>query len=68
MHSEINILSKLILGSLLLLGGLMVWLLPKTRVGSVRRISERFFVVTYAVGALCAAAGLAALFVLPERV
>jgi len=68
MHSEINILSKLILASLLLLGGLMVWLLPKTRLKSVRRISERFFVVTYAVGALCAAAGLVALFVWPGRV
>ncbi|MEK7405820.1 MAG: hypothetical protein AAB225_11990 [Acidobacteriota bacterium] len=62
-----NILSKLVLGGLLVLAGLAVWLLPKSRLVT-GRISERLFVVTFVVGALCSAAGLAALFVLPGRV
>ncbi len=63
-----NILSKLALLSLLTLAGLAVWLLPKTRLVSGRLISEKLFVLTYTVGALCAAAGLAALFIWPGRV
>jgi hypothetical protein len=68
MHSAINILSKLVLLALLVIAGLGIWLLPKTRLVSGRHIGERLFVVTYVIGAFCAAAGLAALFAWPGRV
>jgi hypothetical protein len=68
MHSEMNVLSKLVLLVLLLLAGLAVWLLPKTRLVPGRRIGERFFVVTYVVGAVCGGAGLMVLFTWPGRV
>jgi hypothetical protein len=63
-----NILSKVVLGALLLLAALAVWLLPKTRLAPERRIGERLFMVTYVVGAICGAAGLVVLFVWPGRV
>ena len=68
MHSAMNILSKLVLLAMLVLAGLAVWLLPKTRLVSGRHIGERLFVVTYAVGAFCGAAGLVVLFAWPEHI
>lgn len=68
MHSGMNILSKLILVVLLILAGLAVWLLPKTRLAPGRRIGERLFLITNVVGALCGAAGLVMIFTWPERV
>jgi len=63
-----NILSKLVLGVLLVLGALAVWLLPKTRLVRERRVGEKLFIATNIVGALCGAAGLVVLFVWPGRV
>lgn len=68
MNSAINNLSKLVLLTMLALGGLAVWLLPKTRFVSERQIGERLFLITFVVGALCGAAGLAVVFALPDRV
>ena len=68
MHSAMNILSKLVLLASLVLAGLAVWLLPKTRLVSGRQIGERLFVVTYVVGAFCGAAGLVVLFAWPGRI
>ena len=68
MHSEMNILSKLVLLALLVLAGLGVWLLPKTRLVSGRQIGERLFVATFVIGACCGAAGLVALFAWPGHV
>ena len=68
MNSAMNDLSKLILLTFLVLGGLAVWLLPRTKLMSGRQIGERLFVITFVVGALCAAAGLAVVFALPDRV
>ena len=68
MHSAMNTASKLVLLTLLALGGLAVWLLPKTRLVAGRQIGERLFVVTYVVGAICGAAGLLVLFAWPVRV
>jgi hypothetical protein len=63
-----NTLSKLVLLGFVILAGLAIWLLPKTRLVSGRQISERLFVITYAVGACCGAAGLVVLFAWPGRV
>lgn len=68
MDPATKILSKLVLLTMLALGGLAVWLLPRTSLVSGRQIGERLFLITYAVGAFCGAAGLAVLFALPERV
>ncbi len=68
MPSTMNALSKLVLLALLTAGGLAVWLLPKTRLVSGRRVGEKLFVVTYTVGAICGAAGLVAIFIWPEHV
>ncbi len=68
MNSELNILSKVVLLAMLILGSMAVWLLPKTRLVSGRQIGERLFMLTFEVGALCAACGLAVLFVWPGRV
>jgi hypothetical protein len=68
MNSAIDTLSKLVLLTMLALGGLAVWLLPKTRLVSGRQIGERLFLITFVVGAFCGAAGLAVLFALPDRV
>lgn len=69
MPSALNIVSKLVLMFLLVVAGLAVWLLPKTKLLSERpHIGEKAFVLTYRLGALCGAAGLAALFIWPERV
>jgi hypothetical protein len=67
MEPSMNILSKLILLVLLALAGPAIWLLPKTRLVAGRQIGERLFVVTYVIGALCGAAGLAVLFALPQQ-
>ncbi len=68
MPSTMNIVSKLILLALLTLAGLAIWILPKTKLVSRRHIGEKLFVFTYAVGAICGAAGLASLFIWPEHV
>jgi hypothetical protein len=68
MHSTMNMLSKLIMLALLAVAGLAIWLLPKTTLVTGRRIGEKLFVVTYAVGVICGAAGLAAIFIWPEQV
>ncbi len=59
-------LSKVVLLTLLAVTGLAIWLLPRTRLAA-GRIGEKTFVATYALGALCGAAGLAALFLWPEQ-
>ena len=68
MNSTIETLSKLVVLVMLALGGLAVWLLPRTKFISGRQIGERLFLITFVVGAFCGAAGLALLFALPDRV
>jgi hypothetical protein len=68
MNSIVNALSKLILLTILLLGGVAIWFLPKTNLLSGRRIGERLFIVTYVVGALSCALGLTVLLIWPGRV
>jgi hypothetical protein len=68
MQSAIESAIKLVLVVLLVLAGLGVWLLPKTRLVTARAVGERLFVVTCIVGVLCGAAGLLVLFAWPQRV
>lgn len=68
MQSGIESLIKLVLVGLLVLAGLAVWLLPRTRLVREPRISERLFVATCVIGILCAAAGLVVTFGWPRRV
>jgi hypothetical protein len=59
---------KLALVTLLVLAGLAVWLLPRTRVGTSRTVGGTLFVATSVVGILCSGAGLFVLFTWPRRV
>ena len=68
MQSGIESLVKLVLVTLLVLAGLAVWLLPKTRLAKQRQISERAFVATGVVGIACGLAGLVATFAWPRQV
>lgn len=68
MQSGIESLIKLVLVTLLVLAGLAVWLVPKTRLVKHRRISETLFASTCVVGILCGTAGLVVTFAWPRRV
>jgi len=68
MQSGIESLIKLALVTVLILAGLAVWLVPKTRLFRQRRISERAFVATCVVGVLCGAAGLVVTSLWPRQV
>jgi hypothetical protein len=58
----------LILVVVLVLAGLAIWLLPKTRLLKRQQISEAAFLTTCVVGILCGVTGLVATFAWPERV
>ncbi len=68
MQSGIEAAIKLALVAMLVLAGLAVWLLPRTRVTTSRTVSGRLFVATAVVGAGCSAAGLLLLLAWPQRV
>jgi hypothetical protein len=59
---------KLALVTLLVLAGLAVWLLPRTRIVTSRTVGGTLFVATSVVGIVCSAAGLLVLLIWPQRV
>ena len=67
MQSTTESVIKLVAVSLLLLAGLAVWLLPKTRLVKQRHIGERAFVAHQIIGMVCGACGLVVLFAWPQR-
>jgi hypothetical protein len=68
MQSGIEVAIKFVLVTLLVLAGLAVWLLPRTRVATSRTVSDRVFVATAIVGIVCSVAGLVLLLAWPQRV
>ena len=68
MQSGIATLIKLILLIILVLVGLAIWLLPKTRLVKQRKINEKLFVVTCIAGVLCGACGLVVIFAWPQYI
>jgi hypothetical protein len=68
MQLGIESVIKLLLVSSLVLAGLAVWLMPKTRLLNERQVSERLFVATQVIGIVCGAAGLVLSFAWPQRV
>ncbi len=68
MQSGIEAAIKLTLVTLLVLAGLAVWLLPRTRVTISRTVSGRLFVATAVIGLVCSAAGLLLLLAWPQHV
>jgi hypothetical protein len=68
MQSGIESLIKLFLVTVLVLAGLAIWLAPKTRWVTARRVSEGLFTVTSIVGMVCGVAGLVATFAWPQQV
>jgi len=68
MQSGIETAIKLALVTLLILAGLAIWLVPKTRLVTSRAVGDRLFVATCVVGIVCGAAGLLILTAWPQRV
>lgn len=68
MTAPIEAVIKIALIFLLVLAGLAVWLLPRTRIVGSRSVGGALFVATAVVGILCSVAGLIILLVRPQRV
>ena len=68
MHSGIEAVIKLGLVALLVLAGLAIWLVPKTRLATSRVVGDRLFVATCVVGIACGATGLLILLAWPQHV
>lgn len=67
MQSGIESAVKVVALASLILAGLAVWLVPKTRWLNRRQVSERLFIATQVIGLVCGAVGLVVIFVWPQR-
>lgn len=66
-----SIFEKIIKFSLLvivLLGGLLYWLLPKTKMAQKLKMNESLFIVTHVIGIICGIVGLAITFLFPSYI
>ncbi len=68
MNTPLESAIKWTVPSILLIAGLLLWILPKTRFSRRIRMNERLFVVSQFIGMACGAAGLTATFLRPRLI